>query len=289
MSVPNPLEPAEVIAAFPEYEINPITLGHGGMKSAFHISGDEQLVLKIVREPLIDQTMEGMVTLPERIRREIEGMRRINHPRIVPIIAGPDIRKIGMNQHVWYIEPLFEGGSLADRLSKPWSESKCLTLLNGLADAAEVLANYNVVHRDIKPGNIVFDAEDLPVLLDLGIAYFRDLTPLTNNLGQSPRTEIYAAPEQFDIRRHATVDFRTDLFLIGVVIFETLTGVHPFDPINEGYYERLMTGKWSAEAIDAMDRIDVSQKTKQILRRLLDSSMSRRYRTFEHLRIAIGE
>ena len=290
VNIPNPLDSADVGAAFPEYKIDPVRLGDGGMKSAFRILGDEQLVLKIVREPLAEEALEGRVSFPERIRREIEGMQKINHPGIVPIIEGPDIRMIDGKQHVWYIEPLFRGGSLADQLSTPWPESKCIDLLNGLVDAAEALANHSVVHRDIKPSNIVFNADGLPVLIDLGIAHFQDLTPLTDNLGQSPRTAMYAAPEQFDIRGHVVVDFRTDLFLIGVVIFETLTRLHPFNPIDyEGYFKRLRTGDWSVEAKDALSRTDISKKLEQILRRLLDPSMSRRYRTFKHLRMEIGE
>ena len=65
MSVPNPLEPTEVVTAFPEYDIDPVVLGDGGMKSAFRILGDEQLVLKIVREPLTDDAMEGKVSISE--------------------------------------------------------------------------------------------------------------------------------------------------------------------------------------------------------------------------------
>ena len=290
MSVQNPLDPTEVVTAFPEYDIDPVVLGDGGMKSAFRILGDEQLVLKIVREPLTDDAMEGKVSISERVRREIESMQKIKHSRIVPIISGPDLRLISGKLHVWYTEPLFEGGSLADRLSEPWTESKCLDLLNGLVDAAEALAEYNIVHRDIKPSNILFDIDNIPVLIDLGIAYFQDLTPLTDNWGPSPRTPAYAAPEQFDIRRNIAIDFRTDLFLIGIVVFESLTGVHPYNPgDSEGYLKRLFTGTWSTEATDLLYRAKPSYKFKQILKRLLDPSMSRRYRTFEHLRTAIRD
>ena len=289
--IPNPLNSSEVVEAFPEYDVDPVVLGDGGMKSAFKIfHGGQPLVLKIVREPLTEDTPEGSVSVPERIRREIEGMQRINHPGIVSIVNGPSVRGIGGEQHIWYIEPFFEGGSLADRLARPWSESKCLSLLVGLIDAMEVLANYNVVHRDIKPSNIVFDSNGLPVLLDLGIAYFQDLTPLTDNLGQSPRTDMYAAPEQFDMRRHIAIDFRTDLFLTGIVIFRTLTGLHPFDPADyEGYHERLFSGSWSENAMVALDNVGASPGLNRVLKRLLEPNINRRYRTFAHLRSALEE
>ena len=257
------------------------------MKSAFRILGDDQRVLKIVREPLPDEALEGAVSLPERIRREIEGMRAISHPCIVEIVAGPEVRRIEDTSHVWYIEPLFDGGTLADRLTSPWPETRCLDLLRNLTSAAEELANHNIVHRDIKPGNIVFDEFDRPALLDLGIAYFHDLTPLTDNWGQSPMTPTYAAPEQFDIRMNTTIDFRTDLFLIGLVIFEAVTGLHPFNPSDpEGYFERLRRGNFNRAALDS---VGASIEVSRILKRLLAPSISRRYRKFEHLYQAIEE
>ena len=255
------------------------------MKSAFLVIADDPLVLKIVREPLREDALEGAIGLPERIRREIEGMSAISHPGVVQIVAGPGARTIGDGLRVWYIEPFFAGGSLADRLDNPWPEAECVRLLEGLIDAAEALARHNTVHRDIKPSNIVFNASQRPVLLDLGIAYFQDLTPLTDSWGVSPRTPMYAAPEQFEMRMYSSIDFRTDLFLIGLVIFESLTGVHPFNPADpQGYYDRLTSCQWNS---DALDNVHASDMMRRILRRLLDPSMSRRYRQFEHLRVEI--
>ena len=287
VGIPNPVESVEVIAAFPEFDIDPKPLGFGGMKSAFQILGDDLRVLKVVHEALPEEASEGAISLPERIRREIEGMRAISHPGIVSIVSGPDVRVIGDGPRVWYIEPLFAGGTLADQMTGRWPETKCLGLLDGLVNAAEALASHNVVHRDIKPENIVFNECNEPILLDLGIAYFQDLTPLTDNWGQSPMTPMHAAPEQFDMRIRTSIDFRTDLFLIGIVIFEVLTGVHPFNPEDsEGYFERLINGHWNG---NALNNVDISSGFRRILCRLLDPARSRRYRRFEHLRKAIEE
>ena len=281
------LDTSDVILAFPEFQLADQPLGEGGMKSAFHVLGNDQRVLKIVREPLPEVALEGAVSLPERIRREIEGMRAISHPRIVEIVDGPDVRTIGDNSYVWYSEPFYAGGTLTDRLETPWLESRCRDLLGDLVDAAETLAQHNVVHRDIKPSNIVFDESDRAVLLDLGIAYFQDLTPLTEHWGQSPKTPTYAAPEQFDIRMNALIDFRTDLFLIGIIVFEVMTGLHPFNPSDQEHYiARLTEGDFNH---DALDQITISVPMKRIISRLLDPSMSRRYRRFDHLRTAMEE
>ena len=286
LSLSNQLDTGAVSQAFSEYTIDPLPLGDGGMKSAYRIIRTIPSVLKIVREPIPEDLLEGAVSLPERIRREIEAMKRVQHPRVVPVIEGPDIREIAGESRVWYIEPLYVGGTLQDRLKSPLPEPACVSLLQHLVDAAEALASHKIVHRDIKPSNIVFDTSGEPVLLDLGIAYIQDLTPLTDNWGQSPKTPMYAAPEQFELRKHSSIDFRTDLFQIGLVIFEALTGVHPFDPLDPtSYVDRLGQGKWDA---DALDQVNASAEIRSILRRLLAPAMSRRYRRFEHLHHDIG-
>lgn len=242
--VTNPIDHAAVVAAFPELLVEENPLGCGGMKNAYKVTIEgEYAVLKVVREPVSPGDDDGAVSLPERIQREMDGMRAIDHRGIVWVIEGPDVREIDGQPRVWYLEPFYPGGTLTNRLGSPWTKGDVLALVSRLVEAAEVLASHGVVHRDIKPGNIVFDAEDLPVLLDLGIAYFQDLTPLTVGWGQSPRTPSYAAPEQFELRRRTSIDFRTDMFLIGIVAFEALTGRHPFDPSDaDGYLDRLADG-----------------------------------------------
>lgn len=276
-----------VAAAFPELDIDPHPLGEGGMKSAYRILETTPRVLKVIREPVPEDSIEGALSLPERIRREIETLKSIDHPGIVSVLDGPDVRHMGNKPRVWYIEPYYASGTLADRLSVPLVESECIQLLSSLVKAAEALADHNVVHRDIKPSNIVFDNNGAPVLLDLGIAYFQDLTPLTENWDQSPKTPAYSAPEQYALRMQSVIDFRTDLFLIGLVVFEALTGTHPFNPSDPaGYHQRLLNGEWDE---DALDRVDVSPGMRHLLRRLLAPSMSRRFRKFEHVHSRIEE
>lgn len=287
MSLSNQVEPAEVLAAFPELNLQLPPLGHGASKSAYRTGDSIQRVLKLIREPLPSDA-HGVAGPPfQRLMREIAAMQRINHPRIVPILAGPQIRVINNRQYLWYIEPLFSGGTLEERLTMLWPEEQCLELLDGLVDGAEVLATSGIVHRDIKPSNIAFDNSDQPVLIDLGIAYFQDLTSLTDSYRASPRTELYAAPEQFIARRYASIDSRTDMYLIGIVFFQALTGVHPFiDSDLEVYRDRLTSGQWDAAALQ---NVSNNPGTAKLIRRLLDPAMSRRYNTYSDLRTAIEE
>lgn len=279
--LPYPLSDDAVAEAFPELAIAPEPLGQGGMKNAYlGTRNGNHLVLKVVREPIEEDLLEGTVSLPNRLRREIEAMKLIEHQAIVRILGGPDVRSIDGHNRIWYLEPFYPGGTLAARIGTPQPVTDVLDLTSQLLDAVAVLSARGIVHRDIKPANIVFDELGRPVLLDLGIALFVDLTPLTNQFAASPRTTLYAAPEQFDERRKVTFDARTDMFLVGVVAFEVLTGRHPFQPDKpDTYMERLINGDFDGTALDA---VDAPANVRDVLLRLLAPNRAQRFRKVEH-------
>lgn len=279
-----PLEDEAVYAAFPDLTFHE-TLTPGGMKNAYRASrGRETVVLKVIREP-VSSDDEGLVTVPERIRRELTSMARVDHPRIIKILDGPEMRMIDGAERVWYLERYVPGGPLTDYLGKPWNETDALDLASDLLEGVEALWSAQIVHRDIKPPNIALDANRRAVLLDLGIALVVDMAPITTSAVASPRTPRYAAPEQFLIRRFARIDFRTDLFAVGMVTFEALTATHPFNAdVEDGYLDRLHDGKWDREACR---QHGVSQATQEFLGRLMAPQQNQRYRRIEHARAAL--
>lgn len=232
--------------------------------------------MKVVKSPVDEED----AVLPERLRREIEAMTSVSNPRVVEVIEGPSVKAIGSENHIWYLEPYYANGTLDDRLTSPWSEGDTNKLLEELLLGVDALwGQGRLVHRDIKPANIAFDEDGRAVLLDLGIALHVDLTPITNEFGLSPRTPIYAAPEQFDIKRDADVDFRTDLFLVGIVCFQAVTGVHPFRPDKPNdYFGRLSKGEYDEEALSSCG---ASEGFKNVLVRLLGAKPNQRYRKIE--------
>ena len=278
--------PEAVKAAFPDLEVDEVPLGSGTFKVAFRVRQDgTALVLKVVKSPVDDSE----ALLPERLRREIEAMRAISSPHIVEVVDGPSVRECGGEHHVWYLEPFYSNGTMDARLESPWGEADVLSLGEQLLLGVEALwVQGKLVHRDIKPANVAFADDGRVVLLDLGIALHIDLTPLTNEFGASPRTPSYAAPEQFDVRRDADIDFRTDLFLVGVVTFQALTGVHPFRPFDQPneYYERLMKGEYDEDALSAAD---ASQGLQDVLSRMLGAKPNQRYRKIEYALRAVRE
>lgn len=287
--VSNPVDHAAVQAAFPEWEVDPDPLGEGGFKNAYHVRrAGQDCVLKIVRQPLAtrpeEETSDEDLVLPETVMREIAAMRNVRSPHVVSILLGPETREVDGAARVWYLEPFFPNGSLAERMANPWEESDVVVLMLQLLVGIEALDDQHLVHRDIKPENIVFDEDDRAVLLDLGIALHLDEERLTGPDQLGPRTPAYAAPEQFEVRRLSSIDFRTDLFLLGVVAFQILTGVHPFEPARDGYMQRLMNGEYSADALAATSPSDC---ITDVLKRLLGAAPNQRYRKLEFARDAI--
>ncbi|MFF3064262.1 serine/threonine protein kinase [Oerskovia sp. NPDC057915] len=280
----------DVRSAFPEFDIELPELGVGGFKTAFKIRGnDGAQVLKVLHEPLpqneAEQTDE--LTLPDRFAREIVGMQRISSPHVVQLLQEPSTRFIGNELYIWYVEPYYGGGTLQDRIVPGGDPVGAKELLVALLRAVRSMWNdARIVHRDIKPGNIVYDEDNIPVLLDLGIAYHDELSPITASMDISPRTPRYAAPEQFLQRRNVQIDFRTDLFLVGMVCLEVLTGTHPFwvPGIDANSYVRRL------ESFDPsmLEPISCHASMKQVISRLLAARPSRRYRNVETPLVILG-
>ena len=250
------LDDASVAGAFPEYVIQSGKLGNAGFKDVYRVNGPDGtcLALKIVREPIqSDETGEDSPDLL-RFAREIEAMKSVSHPHIISIHDAPGQRQIGPTRHWWYTERFCEGGTLADRLAgQRGGDVLVRQLLEEMLDALDHLSSvHNMVHRDIKPDNIGIGARGEMILLDLGILVDLRLERITSTFSPSPLSLPWAAPEQITGIRADSIDTRTDLFQLGVVAFQTLTGMHPFyegltsvsDPIGliEAFDPNVMNG-----------------------------------------------
>lgn len=275
-----------VVAAFPEYVIEPPPLGRGRIKIAYSGSdGETPVALKLLHQPLaadsedLDES-EGALTLPERIDREVRAMTLVESPRVVKILAHPEIREIEGERYVWFLERRYSKETLKTFLKGPWPSKNVIALMLDLLEAEQALAERGIVHRDIKPSNIVFDTEGRPVLLDLDSALHLEMNALTESHLAGPGTSRYAAPEQFLARRNATIDFRTDLFAIGVIGFIALTGRHPY---HDGTidYDRLVQGQFDK---DALNQASCGDDLRRVITRLIAPTPNRRYRKLELVR-----
>lgn len=277
-----PFSDAEVATAFPEFQVSVPRIGAGKQKAVYRAKRDTtDLALKILLMALdpsdtdAEPDPEYDITL-ERFRRETQGMRLVDCPHVMRLVDEPEIREIDGQNYYWYTEPLIGGGTLKSRIkSGPLTPQELDNLARSLLAAVEAMSTTGqFVHRDIKPNNILLTDDGTVVLTDLGIARFTELQDITESEMTGPGTWMYAAPEQFDIRRQATIDFRTDMFQIGIVLFEAAMAKHPFNPSNTaGYAQRLKS--FSANSIT---RTDLPAGLRKLIIRLLSPNPSGRYR-----------
>lgn len=163
----------------------------------------------------------------QRLDREIEAVKRLNG--YVPTIYEVGVLDSSFGQLVWILEEYITGSSLTECLRKEILDKQVvlkltLDLLYTVSDAELK----NIVHRDIKPDNIKIDNTGKAWLLDFGIARILDMESMTRTDAVSgPHSPGYGAPEQFRNKKNK-IDNRTDLFAIGVTLYESVTGCNPF-------------------------------------------------------------
>ncbi len=193
-------------------------LGRGGMAvvyKAWQPSLERFVALKVLPE-YFQHEPEFLA----RFDREAKAAAQLNHPNIIII------HDIGQADGVHYIAMEYvEGGSLRERIDAgPMSLAEAERILGQVASALDYAHSRGLVHRDIKPANILFTADGDAKVTDFGIARASGGTRLTRT-GALIGTPEYMAPEQAEGR---PVDHRTDLYALGVVLYQMLTGKAPF-------------------------------------------------------------
>ena len=197
-------------------------LGAGGMATVFlarDLRHDRRVAIKVLRDDVAKRTGA------ERFLREIRTTANLQHPHIVPLF---DSGEAGGT--VYYVMPYVEGETLRDRLEREGqlAVSDAVRIAREVADALDYAHRHGVVHRDVKPENILLH-EGRAMVADFGIALALARTMgdvrLTET-GMSVGTPHYMSPEQATGEKHITA--RTDIFALGVILYEMLAGEPPF-------------------------------------------------------------
>ena len=198
-------------------------IGQGGI-TAVYVATDtafhRQVVLKVLH-PHLAQNVE----FKERFRREIDTLARLQHPNIVTLYD------MGETDALTYlVTEYMDGGSLADAISRAVRQGSQVEMDYGLqiilqtANGLMHAHSQNVIHRDVKPSNILLSSSGRAAIGDFGVALYQGQSTQTA-IGTTLGTPLYMAPEQV---RAEAADARTDVYALGVVLFEVLTGKRPF-------------------------------------------------------------
>jgi eukaryotic-like serine/threonine-protein kinase len=174
------------------------------------------VVLKVMRRGESERELGDA----ERFQREYEIISSITHRAIA------EIHDFGsVPGHLYLAMEYFPCGDLRDRLRNPLSVDESLYYLRAIAEALRVIHVFGILHRDLKPANVMLREDNSPVLIDFGLAR-RSLDEIGNTgVGQVLGSPYYISPEQAQGQR---VDVRTDLYSLGVMFYEMLTGQRPY-------------------------------------------------------------
>jgi serine/threonine-protein kinase len=291
MPLPNITE-GDIKALIPEIK-SAALIGHGGQKVVFRaIYNDQPIALKFA---LLSDTFnpenEDIDETVLRAQRETQIMQECTSPHMVKL--GP----IGLatactaDQNVLYFsEEFIDGQALKEVLKNegPMQTDDVVRLGLHMCSAIADLWSLGKIHRDIKPGNIMRRADGTGyVLLDAGLAF--DVAGESISAGFSVGTMAYFSPEQFDYTNRRTMDFRSDIFSLGVTLYEAATGQHPFfSPTTSAPHLFSKITKHNPAPPSSLNAA-IPVALDNVILRMLGKSPHLRYRRIDQLREALAQ
>lgn len=190
---------------------------HSAVYLAAREGSDSEVVLKVLRQ--VPDVSDGLGAF-DRFLQEYEMIAELDHPNIVKIFD------LGVSDdHAHIAMEFLPGGDLKKKIATGISEATALRYIREIASALAKLHSLGILHRDLKPGNIMVRENDTLALIDFGLAKRMRLEQEITGHGEIFGTPYYMSPEQ----GHAEdVDERSDIYSLGVIAFEMLTGRKPF-------------------------------------------------------------
>ncbi|MBN2414590.1 protein kinase [bacterium] len=247
-------------------------LGRGGMGTvykAIDIKLDRFVALKFL-PPHLSQSPEDK----QRFIHEAKAASALDHPNICTVY---EINESEDGQ-LYIAMACYEGESLKDRISRgPLPVEDAMEIAVQIARGLDKAHTKGIVHRDIKPANILITGDGTVKIVDFGLAKLSDRSLLTR-AGTTLGTIGYMSPEQM---QGTEVDHRTDIWALGVILYEMFTGERPF----RGDYEQAVMYSILNEEPKAVSRVnpDIPESLEQLVCKALEKSPDARYQTMQKL------
>jgi serine/threonine protein kinase len=253
---------------FPDYEFVS-ALTPSAQKSAFHVRrGGKDYCLKIIAP---NQALD-------RVQREVLAMQALDHPNVVKVLEYEYSARAGQARH-YMVEELVVGDDLSAHMppGEAWPIDKIAAVFAPLCDGLVALEANKIVHRDLKPSNVRMRPDGSPAIIDFGLARMLDMASLTATVdGAMIGTPRYFAPEQFRGTKR-DIDHRTDLYALGVLLYEAAVGRHPsFQPAMQTMDEFSEAVCTSENYIEDAAFKALTPRLQLIVRRLLEKERAKR-------------
>lgn len=261
---PAPPTRQELAAAFPQLEILEL-VGQGGM--GFVFKARQPKLERLVALKVLSPSFAADPAFADRFTREGRVLARLNHPNIVTI------HDFGLANGFFYLLMEFvDGVNLRQAMrAGRFTPEQALSVVPRICDALQFAHNEGVLHRDIKPENILLDAKGRVKIADFGIAKLLGESAAKGHLtdsGGTLGTPHYMAPEQ--IENPASVDHRADIYSLGVVFYEMLTGELPL-------------GKFQSPS----QKVQVDVRLDEVVLHALEKEPARRYQQASEVKTAV--
>src|SRR5262245_52016794 len=193
-------------------------IGRGGMSSVYkarQLALDRFVAVKVLLPHQADTT-----EFRERFSREAKAIAQMNHPNILPII---DYGQAGDLSYI--VMKYVQGGTLAERLKHPVDLATAVQLISQISAALDHAHSRGIIHRDVKPANVLLDENEWVQLADFGLAKIMAGDQFLTGSGLSLGTPAYLSPEQ---GQGEAIDHHADIYSLGVILYEMITGRLPF-------------------------------------------------------------
>ncbi|WP_211365444.1 serine/threonine-protein kinase [Polyangium fumosum] len=268
-------------------------IGHGGMGAVYR--GEQVHLRKRVAIKVLRPDMARMVELSVRFEREAIAGAHVSHPNVV---AATDFGKLDDGSQFLILE-FVEGTALKDLIDEgTLALDRALSISRQLAMALGAVHEKSIVHRDVKPQNILVDNRGTVKLLDFGLAKVRvellsdqgrnaKPSPALTGVGMVMGTFAYMAPEA--ARGMEGVDARSDLYALGVVMYEMLTGKRPFEENDPGLHLKRIRSEDPPPMRARAPEIQVPPRIEAVVMRLLARQPDQRFASANEVLAALDE
>jgi serine/threonine protein kinase len=255
--IPPPLAPEEIAEKFPQFEILEC-LGRGGMGVVY--KARQKSLNRLVAIKILAPERERDARFADRFAKEAEMLAKLSHPHIVTI------HDFGETGGLYYLVMEFINGvNLRDLLREgKMAPEQALAIVPPICDALQFAHDHGIVHRDIKPENILLDREGRVKIADFGIA------TLAGDAAERAGTPAYMAPEQSG--GASAIDHRADVYALGVVLYEMLTGERP-----------------TAFPVAPSQRVQIDVRLDEVVLRALAHQPERRFQSVGDFNTVLGE
>src|SRR5437763_9616442 len=247
--------------------------GMGTVYRAFDLMLEREVAVKLMRKELAEDTKSL-----EYFYCEARACAALNHTNIIHIYTFDEI-----DGQLYLVMELADRGSLDQKIEQQGRLSELHVLDIGIkvASALDTALKHNLLHRDIKPGNILFNADNEPKLVDFGLARSVEAEPESTTVTEG--TPYYGAPEKIKRERETLL---SDMYSLGCTLYHALTGHVPFEaPTVE---ELVSAHVHTALTPPNLVQPDISQPTSDVLVRVLAKEPSERYLSYDEFTAAIS-